>query len=263
MSDLLAARRHYVERIKGREHIASARLLAALETVPRENFLRKGPWRVRSEFARNYHATDSADPVHLYDNVLVAIDARRRLDTGLPSLWAHFIDVLTIAEGERIIQIGSGPGYYTAILAELAGPKGKVVAMECDDALAERAAANLRGYRNVQVRHGDGCNDISGKADVIIVHAGFTQPHPAWLEALRPGGRLLLPLSGASRDGTVMLFRRGDDGFEASAVRRISIFPGTGRGRTALGDRVVDWWERAGALGPIRFKRLEQGLPCG
>ncbi len=263
LNELAAARQHYVARIAGREHIASARLLAALEAVPREAFLRKGPWRIRSEFSRSYYKTESADPVHLYDNVLVAIDARRRLDTGLPSLWAHFIDVLDVAEGERVVQIGCGLGYYSAILSEIVGPKGNVRAIECDAAFAARAGANLRSYGNVEVVCDDGCRDIGGRADVIIVHAGFTQPHPAWINALRPGGRLLLPLTGPSREGTVIRIRRLDKGYQAEAIRRIAIFPGQGRGGSALDQRVVEWWERAAAIAPVRFRRIEHGLPCG
>lgn len=262
LTRLATARRDYVERIRRRERIASERLLQALEAVPRENFLRKGPWRIKSERARSYQRTPSADPVHLYDNVLVAIDARRRLDTGLPSLWAHFIDVLDVKEGERVTQIGCGLGYYTALLSRIVGKKGKVRAIEYDALLAERARANLRDYRNVEMICSDGSRDVGGKADVIIIHAGFTRPHQAWLDGLRRGGRLLLPLTSHSREGTVIRIRRLDKGFQAEAIRRIALFPGEGRGTTALDDRVVDWWERASALAPLQFRRIEQGLPA-
>lgn len=262
VKDLAAARRGYAAQIKRRERIASERLLQALETVPREDFLRKGPWRIKSERAPAYQRTPSADPVHLYDNVLVAIDARRRLDTGLPSLWAHFIDVLDVKEGERVIQIGCGLGYYSALLSRIVGPKGKVRAIEYDVLLAQQAETNLHGYRNVEVIDGDGCRDVGGKADVIIVHAGFTRPHQVWLDALRRGGRLLLPLTGHSGEGTVIRIRRLDKGFEAAAIRGIALYPGEGRGTTALDDRVVDWWERASALAPLKFRRIEHGLPA-
>ena len=120
MSDLAAARQGYVELIAKRERISSKRLLRALGKVPRENFLPKGPWRIKSEAGRTYRLTRDADPVRLYDDVLVAIDARRRLDTGLPSLWAHLIDVLDIGEKERVVQIGCGLGYFSAVLSKVA-----------------------------------------------------------------------------------------------------------------------------------------------
>lgn len=262
MSDLVAARARYVELIAKRERISSPRLLAALAAVPREDFLGRGPWRIKSEAARSYRLTPDADPVRLYDNLLVAIDARRKLDTGLPSLWAHFIDVLDVGEKDRVVQIGCGLGYFSAVLSKIVGPKGRVLAIECDERLAARAATCLRAYRNVEVVHGDGCLDIGEPADVIIVHAGFSHPDPLWLEALRPRGRLLVPLTQRDREGAVIKITRKGKGFEAEAVQQIRIFPGQGRGTTALDDRVADWWQRASALAPLRFRGIEQGLPA-
>ncbi|UPK34123.1 methyltransferase domain-containing protein [Bradyrhizobium sp. 186] len=264
MSDLVAARARYVELIAKRERISSPRLLEALAAVPRENFLARGPWRIKSEAARSYRLTPDADPVHLYNNMLVAIDARRKLDTGLPSLWAHFIDVLGVEEKDRVVQVGCGHGYFSAVLSKIVGPKGRVLAIECDQRLAECAANYLRSYRNVDVIHGDGCRDIGEPADVIIVHAGFSHPDPLWLAALRPRGRLLVPLTQRDREGAVIkITRKGKrKGFEAEAVQQIRIFPGRGRGTTALDDRVADWWQRASALAPLRFRGIEQGLPA-
>lgn len=262
MSDLVAARARYVELVAKRERISSPRLLEALAAVPREDFLARGPWRIKSEAARSYRLTLDADPVHLYDNVLVAIDARRKLDTGLPSLWAHFIDVLDIREKDRVVQIGCGLGYFSAVLSKMVGPKGLVLAIECDERLAARAASYLRPYRNVEVVHGDGCAAIEPPADVIIVHAGFSHPHPCWLQSLRPRGRLLVPLTQRDREGAVIKITRKAKGFEAEAVQQIRIFPGQGRGTTALDDRVADWWQRASALAPLRFRGIEQGLPA-
>ncbi|MCK1721933.1 rRNA adenine N-6-methyltransferase family protein [Bradyrhizobium sp. 141] len=261
MSDLAAARARYVALIARREGITSPRLLEALAAVPREAFLGKGPWRIKSEAARSYRLTPSADPVHLYDNVLVAIDARRRLDTGLPSLWAHFIDLLDIRERDRVVQIGCGLGYFSAVLSGMVGPKGRVIAIECDERLAARASRYLMPYGNVAVVRADGCGDIGEVADVFIVHAGFSQPHPLWLKSLSPRGRLLVPLTQRDREGAVIKITRKGRGFQAEAVQQIRIFPGKGRGTTGLDDRVADWWQRASALAPLRFRRLAQGLP--
>jgi len=261
MGDLAAARARYVELIAKRERISSKRLIAALGSVPRENFLARGPWRIKSEAGSSYRLTPDADPVHLYDNVLVAIDARRKLDTGLPSLWAHFIDLLDVGEKDRVVQIGCGLGYFSAVLSEIVGPKGRVHAIECDERLAARAADFLRGYGNVDVINGNGCEEIGEPADVIIVHAGFSHPHPLWLQSLRPRGRLLVPLTQRDREGAALKITRRAKGFEAEAVQQIRIFPGQGRGATALDDRIADWWQRAAALAPLRFRGIEQGLP--
>lgn len=263
MSDLAAARARYVELITRRERISSKRLIDALAAVPREDFLPRGPWRIKDGAARSYRLTPDADPVRLYDNVLVAIDARRKLDTGLPSLWAHFIDILDVKQGDRVVQVGCGLGYFSAVLSIMVGAKGGVRAIECDQRLAAQAANYLRGYGNVTIVQGDGCKDVGEPADVIIVHAGFSHPHPLWLQSLRPRGRLLVPLTQRDREGAALKITRKAKGFEAEAIQQIRIFPGRGRGVTALDDRVADWWQRASALAPMRFRALERGLPSG
>jgi protein-L-isoaspartate(D-aspartate) O-methyltransferase len=261
MSDTAAARRIYSEEIGNREKISSARLLRALSAVPRERFLGKGPWRVRSNTGRKYKSTESADPIHLYQDVLVAIDEAQKLDTGLPSLWLHLFDILKIKKKERVAQIGCGLGYFSAILSEVVGVEGTVFAIDCDKKLVQRARSNLKEYSNVEVVHGDGCCNVGGQADVIIVHAGFTHPHPLWIKSLRPAGRLLVPLTKPSRQGTVVKITRLGDQYLAEAIKRLEIFPCRGRGNTALDERLTDWWETASALAPLRFRNIDRGLP--
>ncbi len=261
MSDVAAARRRYTDEIKQRERISSPRLLQALATVPRERFLPKGPWRIRSETVREYWSTEDADPIHLYQDVLVAIDEYRRLDNGLPSLWTHLFDVLDIKEGERVLQVGCGLGYFSAILSEVVGPAGTVVAIDCEKEFVEGARENLREHRNVEVIHCDACSDIGGPADVIIVHAGFTHPHPLWLESLRPRGRLLVPLTNEDRQGTLVKITRLDREYQAEAIGGIEIFPCRGRGDTSLDKRLTNWWEAASALAPFQFRSILRGLP--
>jgi len=79
-----------------------------------------------------------------------------------------------IEEGDHIVYIGAGTGYYTAILAHLTGPTGRVRAIEYDIGLAARAAANLAEAR-VRVLQGDGAAMPFEPADVIYVNAGATQ----------------------------------------------------------------------------------------
>jgi protein-L-isoaspartate(D-aspartate) O-methyltransferase len=252
MSDIAAARWHYTEEIKYRGQIASPRLLGAFAAVPRERFLGEGPWRIRSDIARDYWSTESADPIHLYHDVLVAIDEGRSLDNGLPSLWARLYEILDIKEKERVVQVGCGPGYFTAILSEVVGPAGTVVAIDCEEAFVERARRNLRERANVEVIHGDGCRDVGGSADVIVVHAGFTQPHPLWLDSLRPNGRLMVALTNQDRQGTLFKITRLDAGYHAEAVRRVEIFPGHGRGNTTIDERLTRWWEAMSRVRSLR-----------
>ena len=67
----------------------------------------------------------------------------RGINNGQPSLHAASIEALAIAEGETVLQIGAGAGYYTAILAHLVGPAGKVIAYEIEPDIAGRARENL------------------------------------------------------------------------------------------------------------------------
>ncbi len=103
----------------------NTRLEAALSATRREDFLGAGPWWILRWF-RDYVTTPDADPVYLYTDDLVGILPERRLNNGQPSLHAHLIHQASPAAGEHVVHIGTGTGYYTAILAHLAGPPGRV-----------------------------------------------------------------------------------------------------------------------------------------
>jgi protein-L-isoaspartate(D-aspartate) O-methyltransferase len=101
-----------------------------------------------------YWTTDDADSRAVYHDVLIALDAARRINNGQPSLWAFLLDQLPIASGEQVLHLGCGTGYYTAILAELIGPTGKITAIEIDEALAEKARGALSPWE-VSIEWGD------------------------------------------------------------------------------------------------------------
>lgn len=254
MRDLATARQYYAEEIKYRGQVSSSRLLRAFATIPREKFLGEGPWRIRSEIVHSYWTTEDADPVHLYHDVLVAMDEERKLDNGLPSLWGRLYDVLDIKDGERVVQVGCGPGYYTAILSEMVGPTGKVLAIDYEEATVQRARRNLREYGNVEVIQGDGCRDVGGPADVIVLHAGVTRPYPLWLDSLCLHGRLIVPLTNRDRQGTLFKIIRLESGYGAEAMRRIDIFPCHGRGDNTIDERLTHWWE---AMSDVRSLRRD------
>ena len=97
--------------------------------------------------------------------------------------------------GEHVVHIGAGVGYYTAILAHMAGASGRATAIEFDPGLAGRLAANFAGQPNVRAAQGDGAQIECDPADVIYVNAGATRPADIWLDRLNDGGRLILPLT--------------------------------------------------------------------
>ena len=106
MADEIAKRRRaYAAEITRR--VSDPRIEAAFAAVPREDFAGPPPWRIGS--GGLFGRTASDDPARLYDDVLVAIDVRRGINNGQPSLHAQSIDALRIKEGETVVQIGPAP----------------------------------------------------------------------------------------------------------------------------------------------------------
>jgi len=136
--------------------VGDERLEAALSATRREDFLGAGPWSILRGF-RDYRTTPEADPVYLYTNDLVGILPDRNLNNnGQPSLHAHLIHQAAPAAGEHVVHIGTDTGYYTAILAHLVGPSGRVTGIEYEPELAARAKTNFTAYSNVEIVGGDG-----------------------------------------------------------------------------------------------------------
>ena len=111
-------------------------------------------------------ATASANPAFLYLDRVVGILPERHLNDGQPSLHAKLIAEASPQAGEHVVHIGAGTGYYTAIMAHLVGPSGKVTGIELDPGLAERARDNLSSYPDVDVVCGNGAVVPFETADV-------------------------------------------------------------------------------------------------
>jgi len=226
-------RQFYAEEIRAVAGVRSDALVQAFAKVPREDFLGPGPWKLASFDAAlsatpRYTLTADADPKSIYHNVLIAIDEARSLNNGQPSALAAWLDALEIGPGERIVHVGTGLGYYGAIMAEVVGPKGGVVAVEVDADLAARARENLKRWRNVEVISGDGSVYDPGPVDAIFVNAGVTHPAPLWLDSLKSGGRLLYPLTfeagSAGGKGCMILVKRQGDAYAARATSFVAIY---------------------------------------
>jgi protein-L-isoaspartate(D-aspartate) O-methyltransferase len=164
----------------------------------------------------------------VYHNVVAVLDATRDLNNGQPSALARWIDALDLKTGDRVYHLGAGVGYYTAIMAEVVTPSGSVVASEVHPDLSARAQKNLSGYGNVSVHAGDGGVFDPGPCDAMLINAGVTHPHPLWLERLREGGRLLLPITRAMGpnvgQGVMVKVVRESTGFSARIATVLALY---------------------------------------
>ncbi|HEX5233855.1 MAG TPA: rRNA adenine N-6-methyltransferase family protein [Silvibacterium sp.] len=191
MATLEAHQRFFADLITMSAGVTDTRITSAFAKVPREHYLGPGPWKVFT--GRGFVQTPSDDPAFLYQNLLFSLDEKRKINNGQPALHALCLAALDIKEGNVVVHIGAGTGYYTAILAELTGTSGSIFAYEIEESLAKRAAENLGALPNVTVIARSGAADPLPSCDVVYVNAGATAPLDIWLDALRPSGTTGLP----------------------------------------------------------------------
>ncbi len=211
---------------------SDSRLVAAFSQIAREDFLEAGPWWVCA--GEGYLPTPDADPRWLYQDVLVGLDPQNHINNGQPSLHAQCLAAAAPREADSVIHVGAGAGYYSAILAHLVGPTGNVLAFERELALAKKAAATLKRWPNVELRAQcavtQGSDDTAlPPADVIYVNAGVAELPAPWLDALKPGGRLVLPLTPDDGYGLLLqITRTGTGRFSAWGLGRAGFTPCVG-----------------------------------
>lgn len=176
--------RQLVDQMKSNGHIASRSIEAAFRAVPRHLFL------------------PDVAPEHVYRDEPIAtksLQERVVSSSSQPTMMAIMLQQLQLRPGQRVLEIGAGTGYNAALLAHIVGKRGKVVTIDIDEDIVERARAHLHaaGYEHVQVLCADGCSGYPDEApyDRIILTVNAADIAPAWREQLKPDGRLLLPLS--------------------------------------------------------------------
>ena len=268
MIDLRLRRRFYAEEIEAVARLRSQALVDALATVPRERFLRAGPWTVLGEVdlaglaPAKTRETPDADPARVYHNIGIAIDPARQLFNGQPATLAPWIDAFELTPGARVLHVGAGLGYYTAVMAHCVGPSGRVLAFEADPELAEDARANLAAMPWVTLSAGADRDRLGETFDAILINAGVTHPLDAWLDALAPNGRMILPMTatmpamGPIGKGFVFLITRVADGFAARLSGFVAIYSAVGIRdeslNAALGKAMMAGPQRAQAIARLR-----------
>jgi protein-L-isoaspartate(D-aspartate) O-methyltransferase len=253
MTDLARARRFYADLVTA--GCTDPRIATIFVSLKRERFAGPGPWQIRA--GGRYVATPDDDPVWLYQDVLVALDAARGINIGEPSLHALCLDAVAVQPGETVLHIGAGSGHYTAMLARLAAPGGAVAAYEIDPDLAARARANLADTPGVAVQAVSGSAGTLPPADVIYVNASAPAPAAAWLDALRPAGRLIFPLTPEGEFGGMLLATRRDARrFDARFVHRVAFIPCQGVQDPAQGRALAAVFAQGGFWN-VRALRLD------
>lgn len=181
-----------VEEQLRRRGIHDERLLEIMRRVPRHEFVSPEKWQ------------------QAYADHPVLIPEQQT--TSQPYIIAAMIQATEVQRHDRVLEIGAGSGYQTALLAELAR---QVVAVERYSTLAESAQAKLQslGYDNVAVVAGDGTLgwEAASPYNVIIVSAAAPRIPPALLAQLAPEGRLVIPV-GDAHSQVLQLFRKHRNG---------------------------------------------------
>jgi protein-L-isoaspartate(D-aspartate) O-methyltransferase len=254
-ADLIeSARLFYAKELCRINHISSPDILRAFSTVPRERFVGLGPWMIQTSGTEYF--TESDEPRNVYQDALIVLDAAKRLNNGQPSLWASHLSLLNVHPGDHILHLGCGTGYYSAILAELTGPQGNVVAVEIDEGLAARARIALEPWPQVTVAHANGAEGPFHSADVIVVSAGATHPLASWLAALKPEGKLLFPLTSTRGPGTMAyLTHKSADQFSAMLCGSVFFVDFEGARDSAVSDELARALKRDRGAGVRSLRR--------
>jgi protein-L-isoaspartate(D-aspartate) O-methyltransferase len=240
--------------------VAGGPIERAFAATPREDFVGPRPWSINIP-GFGYVETPDDDLAFLYQDTLVALDAKRGVNIGQPSAHARWLGALALGDGETVLQVGAGTGYYSTILSHLVGGAGRIHAYEIDQDLAARARENLKTMLQADVQTRSGISDGLPKADAIYVCAGITQPAWAWLDALRPDGRLIFPLQAERALGGMLMITRAKDGaiWPARFVSRAAFISCSGP-QDAEGGRRLNAAFAHGGFESVRSFRLDEPI---
>ena len=200
-----------VERLRS-QGIRDETVLAVMGEVPRHIFV------------------DEALSSRAYEDISLPLGFGQTISS--PHTVARMTELVRAGQPlQKVLEIGTGCGYQTAILAKLAT---QVYSMERIAALVRKARKNLReaGIANAHLRHGDGQVGMPGVApfDAIVLTAAATQAPAALLEQLNVGGRIVLPMTG-NNDQHLCVIERTDRGYierRMDAVKFVPLLPGVG-----------------------------------
>lgn len=204
--DMTIQRLRMVERLKEHYHVADQRVLDAMSQLPRHRFV---PEAIRSQ---SYN--DNALPISSGQTI------------SQPFIVARMTELLGLTGKEKVLEIGAGSGYQTALLAMLAR---KVFAIERLPQLAGEAKLRLSqlGHRNVTLKAGDGTNgwDAYRPYDAILVAAGGPEVPDPLVHQLAVGGRLVVPVGKDQKSQNLIRVVRSDSGWTQEDFGPVAFVP--------------------------------------
>ena len=204
------ARRHMMEVDLAGRDITDPQVLAALERVPRHLFV------------------DATHAGQAYDDRALPIGRGQTISQ--PYIVAFTAQALSVAPGDRVLEVGTGSGYAAAVLAELGAT---VVTVERDPSLASTARSRLDalGYSRVKVIQADGSRGCPDRApfDAISVAAAAPSVPEPLVAQLQVGGRLVVPVGGRRSDQRLVRVVRTGEGTEVEDLLPVAFVPLVGR----------------------------------
>ncbi len=195
MDEFQIPRLKMVERLRDHYKIADHRVLAVMNAIPRHRFV---PEALRSQAYK-----DNALPIAGGQTI------------SQPFIVGRMTELLELKGTERVLEIGAGSGYQSAVLASLVR---KVYAVERIEGLAQKAKEKLRelGIGNVSMRVSDGTNGwpVYAPFDAILVAAGGPEMPQPLLDQLEIGGRLVIPIGSDPKRQDLVRVTRTEKGLD-------------------------------------------------
>lgn len=203
LSDFRRDRRRLIERLRG-AGIEDLAILHAFDSVPRHHFV---PDALRHQ---------------AYDDAALPIGHGQTISR--PAVHAHHLQLAALVGGERVLEVGTGSGFQTALLVALGA---EVYSVERVESLAGAARRRLEAMGlSAHIRVGDGSRGWPERApfDVILVGAAAASVPGALLAQLGEGGRLLVPLGEEHEQSLLRITRNGSE-FARETVDRARFVP--------------------------------------
>jgi protein-L-isoaspartate(D-aspartate) O-methyltransferase len=207
--------------------LRSPAVAAAMRAVPRHLFL----------------PTLRADETYADQAIALKVDGDEILSSiSQPSMIAQMLELLEVRPGDQVLEVGTGSGYNAALLSHLAGSGGSVTSIELDLEMCRRASRTLAelGYDRVRVLGGDGAAGSDGAQtyDRVAITARCDDIPSSWWDALRDGGRMVIPLRLPAAGEFAVGFERRGERLHGVGAHPCAFIALRGEGAEFAGDRV-------------------------